>query len=264
LEHKPRQQVDDVAAELTRLRQQVDELRKSVRARNDFIAIAAHELRNPMTPIVGVAELAFVAAKNAADTCPPRVTALLEQLQHLVHDYVKRATRLLDVSRLDTDNLQLQPSPVDLSRLMHAIAQRYEVTAAHQRCRLERHIEDGINGVCDPLAVEQVVENLLSNALKFGPGKPVVLRLWLDGSAAWLEVRDQGIGMSADQQGRIFGRFEQVITNHRGSGFGIGLWVANRLTAAMNGRITVSSRLGEGSAFTVMLPLSLPDTDKDA
>jgi two-component system, OmpR family, sensor kinase len=217
-----------------------------------------------MTPIVGVAELAFIAARNAQDTCPPRVMALLERLQHLVHDYIKRATRLLDVSRVETGNLQLQPSAIDLSGLVRAIVQRYEVAAAHQRCRLDHDIAEGIGGVWDPLAVEQVVDNLLSNALKFGQGKPVILRLWSAGGAAWLELRDQGVGMSPDQQGRIFGQFEQVITNHRGSGFGIGLWVANRLAAAMNGRITVSSRLGEGSTFTVVFPLSLSDTDQDA
>jgi len=265
LNDKPRQQMpDDVAAELTSLRRQVDELRQAVRARDDFIVIAAHELRNPMTPIVGVAELAFMAARNAQDTCPPRIMALMERLQHLVYEYIKRATRLLDVSRVEAGNLQLQPSPIDLSSLVRAIVQRYEVTAAHQRCRLAHDIAEGICGAWDPLAVEQVVENLLSNALKFGQGKPVVLRFWSADGAAWVEVRDQGVGMSPDQQRRIFGRFEQIMTNHRGVGFGIGLWVANRLAAAMNGRITVSSRLGEGSTFTVMFPLALPDTDQDA
>jgi two-component system OmpR family sensor kinase len=262
LEDKPRQQAsNDVASELDNLRREVEELRQSVRARDDFIVIAAHELRNPMTPIVGVAELALVAARKAEGTCPPRVMALLERLQDLVHDYIKRATRLLDISRVEAGNVELKPSAIDLSELVLAIAQRYEVAAAHQRCRLEHHIEQGIDGVWDTLAVEQVVENLLSNAIKFGQGEPVTVRLRSEGGMAVLEVRDRGIGMSPEQQGRIFGRFEQVMTHHDGSRFGVGLWVANRLAAAMNGRITVSSRPGEGSAFTVMFPLSSPDTD---
>ena len=114
----------------------------------------------------------------------------------------------------------------------------------------------------DRLAVEQVVENLLSNALKFGAGQPVTLRLRSDGRSARLDVQDRGIGMSPDQQARIFGRFEQIVAQHRGSGFGVGLWVANRLVAAMGGRIAVSSRPGEGSTFTVTLPLSPPDQDR--
>ncbi len=90
----------DVAAELAELRQEVAELRQAVRARDDFIAIAAHELRNPMTPILGVAELALAAAQASKGSCPPRVTVLLERMQLLVLDFIKRSTRLLDVSRI--------------------------------------------------------------------------------------------------------------------------------------------------------------------
>src|SRR6516162_5981488 len=96
---------EDELSELAELRELVDSLRRSVRARDDFIAIAAHELRNPMTPIVGAAELALIAARRAEGKCPPRVIILLERLQRLVQDYVRRATRLLDVNRLETGNL---------------------------------------------------------------------------------------------------------------------------------------------------------------
>jgi two-component system, OmpR family, sensor kinase len=112
--------------------------------------------------------------------------------------------------------------------------------------------------------VEQVVDNLVSNAVKFGAGKPVTVRLRSDGRAACLEVRDSGIGMSVDQQERIFGRFEQIVARHDGSGFGLGLWIASRLVAAMDGRITVSSRPGEGSSFAVMLPLVATGQESDA
>ena len=78
-----------------------------------------------------------------------------------------------------------------------------------------------------------------------------------------LEVRDQGIGMSPEQQGRIFGRFEQLMTNHRDGGFGIGLWVASRMVSAMGGHMTVSSRPGHGTSFTVTLPLTRTDRDPE-
>ena len=113
----------------------------------------------------------------------------------------------------------------------------------------------------DPLAAEQVVENLLSNALKFGTGRPVTLRLRMEGQSARLDVQDRGIGMAPDQQARLFGRFEQLVDQHRSGGFGIGLWFANRLVAAMGGGIAVSSRVGEGSTFTVTLPLASPEPD---
>jgi two-component system OmpR family sensor kinase len=250
-------------SELARLRQQVDELRELVRARDDFIAIAAHELRNPMTPVIGVAELALAAARKADGTCPPRVIELLERLEGLVQNYVKRATRLLDISRVEAGKLQLEPVVTDLSSLVLSVAHRYEAEAAHKGCVLEPDIHGGIKAVCDPLAVEQVIENLLSNALKFGAGKPVGLRLRSDNCSAYFEVRDRGIGMSADQQERVFGRFEQVVANHSAGGFGLGLWISCHLVEAMNGKITISSQLGHGSTFHVALPLR-PANDRSA
>jgi two-component system, OmpR family, sensor kinase len=256
--------LDDVASELADLRRQVEELHQAVRARNDFISIAAHELRNPMTPLLGVAELALAAARAADGTCPPRVTSLLERMQLIVQDYVRRATRLLDVSRIEAGNLRLEPAVTDVSTLMRALAQRYDIPAARGRSVIEIDLMDGVVAVCDPLAVEQVAENLLSNALKFGLGKPVTLRLCLDddGCTVRLEVEDRGLGMDPDQQKRIFGRFEQIMSQHRGSGFGVGLWVANQLISAMKGRIIVVSHLGEGSTFIVTFPLS-PRTEPD-
>lgn len=253
---------NDAASELAGLREQVEALREALRARDDFIAIAAHELRNPMTPLSGLTELALAAARRAGGTCPPRVAALLERLQQAVQEYIGRATRLLDVSRIEAGNLPLEPRSIDLSQLVLSIVRKYEVAAAHQRCHLKPDIDKGIGGLLDPLAVEQVVENLLSNALKFGAAKPVGVRLRSEGQRARLDVQDHGIGISPEQQSRIFGRFEQIIAHHRGSGFGVGLWVANRLVSAMDGRITVSSRPGEGSTFTVTLPLSPPILDR--
>ena len=169
---------------------------------------------------------------------------------------MKRATRLLDVTRIEAGKIQLEPRATDLSNLVVSIAQRYEANAAHKGCVLEADINAGVTAVCDPLAVEQVIENLLSNALKFGAGKPVHLGLRSDAHSACFEVHDRGIGMSEDQQECAFGRFEQVVGNNQSTGgFGLGLWISCRLVEAMNGKLTVSSRLGDGSTFKVMLPL---------
>lgn len=249
-------------SELADLRRQLAELRQAVCARDDFIAIAAHELRNPMTALVGVAELAIAAARAEPDTCPPRITALLERMQLITQDFIQRSTRLLDVSRIATGNLRLEPSATDLSALVLSTVRKYEVAAARVRSPVELDIQADITGVWDRLAVEQVTENLLSNALKFGAGKPVAVRLRSQGDIASLDVQDRGIGMSPDQQARLFGRFEQVVAQHRGSGFGVGLWLANHLIMAMGGRIAVSSHPGEGSTFTVTFPLAPPSLER--
>jgi signal transduction histidine kinase len=207
---------------------------------------------------MAAAELGLKAALDSERICPPRVTGLLERMELLARNFIQRSTRLLDVGQIEAGNLRLAPSRTDLSALVLSVAQSYEIAATHGRSRLELDVQTGVVAVVDRLAVEQVVKNLLSNALKFGMGQPVTFRLRADDDSAWLEVQDRGVGMSPDQQKRIFGRFEQVVAQHRGSGFGVGLWVTDRLVAAMGGRITVSSRLGEGSTFTVTLPLAPP------
>ena len=257
LDERTRPQMSDEAPlEGADLRRQLETLREAIRARDDFIVIAAHELRNPMTPILGFTELALGIARKPDTACDPQLTALLERLQQAVQDYTGRATRLLDVSRIEAGNLQLEQKWIDLSNLLLAIAEKYRVAAAHQGCRLDSDIGAGVSAWLDPLAVEEAVENLLSNALKFGAPKPVLLRLRSDRHSAQIDVRDHGIGISSEQQRCIFGRFEQVVAHHRGNGFGVGLWVAGRLVSAMNGQITVSSVPQEGSTFTIELPLS--------
>jgi two-component system OmpR family sensor kinase len=173
------------------------------------------------------------------------------------------ATRLLDVSRIEAGNLRLEPTATDLSSLVRSIAQKHEVLASRHGSSLQLEVEGGIAGLLDAIAVEQVIDNLLSNALKFGVGKPVTVRLRSDGRAAQLEVQDCGVGMPADQQERVFGCFEQILTERRGGGFGVGLWVANRLVGAMGGRITISSCIGEGSTFAVALPLAPPQVGSE-
>lgn len=253
------------AAETTieELRREVAELRREVCARDEFIAIAAHELRNPMTPLLGVAGLALATARAAGPDCPPRLTMLLERMQLLTQDFIARSTRLLDVTRIEAGNLRLDVSPTDFSDVARSVAQKYEMAAARAGSDLELDIQDGVTGVWDRLAVEQVTENLLSNALKFGAGKPVTLRLRANGDAASLDVRDRGIGMDAEHLARIFGKFEQIVADHKGGGFGVGLWVSQHLVTAMGGRIAVASRPGDGATFTVTLPLSPPSPGQD-
>ncbi len=251
--YQPKQPVN-AAAEVSQLHQEVERLRQAVQARDNFIVIAAHELRNPMTSLMGLTELALKVARET-DPCLPRLISLLERLETGSADYVRRATRLLEVSRIEAGNFHLQPTATDLSQLVRSVAQRYEVTAAQQNCPFECAIEPGIGGMWDTMGIEQILENLLSNAFKFGAGRPVVLRLRSDPASACLEVCDRGIGISAEQQARIFERFEQMVSNYRGNGFGIGLWVTNRLVSAMEGTIAVCSRPGEGTTFTVTLPL---------
>jgi signal transduction histidine kinase len=247
---------DDPSASAEELGAAVAELRAAVRARDDFIAIAAHELRNPMTPIAGQVQLVLAAARRGG--APPAVVAGLERLELAVRHYVRRATTLLDVSRASSGQLRLEPAPCDLSALVRETAEGYAALAERAGCALELDVQDGVCGVHDRLAVEQILDNLLTNALKFGAGRPVTVGLAAAaggaGGAVVLTVRDRGAGIPEADLARVFGRFEQAVGQRRHGGFGIGLWLVHRLVGAMGGTIAVESRAGEGATFVVRLP----------
>lgn len=246
------------AASAEELRAAVAELRAAVRARDDFIAIAAHELRNPMTPIAGQVQLLLAAARRGG--APPRLVSGLERLEVSVRRYVRRATTLLDISRASSGQLRLEPAAVDVSALVRETAQGYALLAARAGCALRLDVPEGVAATLDRLAVEQVLDNLLSNALKFGAGKPIDVGLAADGAGLALTVRDHGAGLPEADRARVFGRFEQAVGQRRHGGFGIGLWLVQRLVDAMGGGVSVESRPGQGATFVVRLPLSLAGT----
>ena len=233
----------------------IEELREAVRARDEFVAIAAHELRNPMTPILMQVHNLLAAARNPRRCRPEVLAPRLELLEHAVREFVRRSTTLLDVSRVAAGNLRIELTEVDLSRVVRDAVDRAGIAARMARSRLEADLQEGVIGTWDRLALEQVAENLLSNALKFGAGKPVAVTLHADARAARLAIRDRGIGISEEDRARIFARFERAVTRREHGGFGIGLWLANQLVTAMGGAIAVESAPGEGTTFTVTLPL---------
>ena len=229
-------------------------LREAVRARDEFVAIAAHELRNPMTPIL-LQVGALLAAARSPRRCRPEVLVpRLEALERAVEEFVRRATTLLDVSRVAAGNLRLEPAAVDLTGVVRGVVDRASVAARRARSHLEADLQEGVVGTLDRLAVEQVAENLLSNAIKFGAGRPVRVALRADGRTARLVVRDQGVGIPEADRARVFQRFERAVTRREHGGFGIGLWLANQLVTAMGGAIAVEGAPGEGTTFTVTLP----------
>lgn len=236
----------------TELRALVDELRAQLQAREDFIAVAAHELRNPMTPLL--AQVQHLLRQARRDDSDPGLIKGLERLELFTLHYIRRASTLLEISRLNAGLLHLEPSEVDLSALVEETIAAYEQMAQRSHCELQAEIERGIAGTWDPLALEQVFDNILSNALKYGFGRPITIRLARDGGLIRLTVSDQGPGISPEDQARVFERFEQAVGQRRHGGFGVGLWLARQLVEAMGGRIIVESREGEGSTFSVLIP----------
>src|ERR1700712_5962713 len=200
----------------------IEELREAVRARDESVAIAAHELRNPMTPIlmqVGI----LLATARSPDRCRPDViTPRLELLEVAVTEFVRRSTTLLDVSRIAAGNVRIEVAEVNLSALIRGVVSRTAVAAQRARCRLDEELQEGVVGMWDPLALEQGAENLLTNPTKFGAGHPLAVILRSDRQTAKLIIRDEGIGISEEDRARIFRRFERAVTRREHGGLGVG------------------------------------------
>lgn len=241
---------------LSELRRRNAELAEAVCARDQFISIAAHELRNPMAAMfLRVQQLSKIVRSGAADK-HERTVCELERLDQLMEHYVKRATVLLDVSRVASGKIALHPTRVDFSAMLREEVEDLMSAARHVGSPLKSEIADGVCGVWDRLAIEQITDNILSNAIKFGAGSPVEISLASDGAMATFSVRDHGIGISKLDQARIFERFERALTAQQHSGFGVGLWLVRELVDAMSGRIDIVSAAGAGSTFTIALPLA--------
>ncbi|MCP3102531.1 ATP-binding protein [Myxococcus sp. K15C18031901] len=217
----------------------------------ELIGVAAHDLGNPLNTLH-----LLLRRLRREDATPEKVREGLSLAMKQTQRLGQLLLNLLDVSWLSSERLVLDVSPVDLADLVHEVVERFSEQAHENGCKLVLDAELGLVGQWDRLRLDRVVTNLLSNALKFGRGHPVEVRAERSGPAgARVVVRDFGPGIAPESQRRIFERFEQVPSAGRHAGFGLGLYIVRQLVDAHGGTIHVESMPGEGSTFTVELPL---------
>jgi two-component system, OmpR family, sensor kinase len=244
-----------------RLIAEVARLTAAVEARDTFLVVAAHELRNPMTPIIGRIQILARAARRP-DFQVERLVQGLDAIEWLIARYLKRANVLLDVSRITSGKLSLDLVPVDVCEVAREVIENF--SPLRQRAGSDLTLDLPSEPVVvsgDRLAIEEILDNLVSNALKYGANKPILLRVGLDDEqhCAVIRISDNGSGISADDQARIFERFERAVQpGEHLSGFGVGLWIVRQLCQAMEGSVRVDSTPGQGSTFSVALPLQSP------
>jgi PAS domain S-box-containing protein len=244
------------------------EAREAVHARDEFLSIASHELRTPLTSLY--MQLQLLERSLRAGTSTKDANASPEKIRERVGLSLRQAQRLgalidrlLDLSRIANGRLNLETEPTDLHEVTMEISRRFadEARYAQSELRIETEGEIPLTGQWDQLRIEQAVTNLVTNALKYGAGKPVTLRLARRDAWAVLSVSDQGIGIAPRDQARIFERFERAVSHNNISGLGMGLFITREIAEAHGGRIEVESRPGAGSTFSLWLPLvSSPQT----
>jgi signal transduction histidine kinase len=228
-------------------------LREAVAARDAFIATAGHELRNPMSAILlNVTHMVF-RSQHAPDT-PAWLLERLGALDRQAKNFVRRATTLLDVSRLTAGRMPLVRELVALDGIVREVEKDLAAEAERAGCQVELSLDQDVLGHWDRTALEQIAGNLLSNAIKYGAGRPVQVLVQAEAGVASLSVRDHGIGIADEDRERIFRRFERAVSWAERPGFGVGLWIARQLAVAHGGDIAVESLPGAGSIFTATLP----------
>jgi two-component system OmpR family sensor kinase len=233
-----------------------EELQAAIRARDEFIAIASHELRNPMSSVLlHVQGLRLASERQGTIVDLPKRLAMLEQR---IKAFINRATTFLDVTRLSAGAYHLESEPVTLDEAVKVAVEDVSGQAEHAGCPLQTDMQGGIVGHWDRLAIIQITTNLLSNAIKFGMARPIEISVWADDRDAFLRVVDQGMGMTQADQQRVFAKFERAVRRQQHGGFGLGLWIVRQLVEKMAGNIAFKSVPGQGSTFTVRLPLREP------
>jgi signal transduction histidine kinase len=230
---------------------------QAVRIRDEFLTIASHELKTPLTSLALQADSLIAGA--ARGQVPAGVAHKAEVIRRNVDRLARLISNLLDLSRIGAGRMVLEREQVDLGEVVREVLSRFDDEAARAGCHLRLEGDASVVGRWDRLRLDQVVTNLVSNAVKYGPGRPITITLREERERAVLSVRDEGIGIPTEAQQRIFERFERAVPARHYGGFGLGLWIVRRIVEALGGTITVESEPGQGALFVVVLEREAKD-----
>ncbi|WNG60008.1 AAA family ATPase [Archangium gephyra] len=231
------------------------ESQDAIRLREDFLSVASHELNTPLTSL----RLAVQGLHRSTQGSP---TPAMARSLRIIDQQAKRLatlnSELFDVSGLQEGKLELHLENVDLEELIREVAEQFDSALTRVECPLYLHFEGVVRGRWDRSRLEQVVTHLLSNASKFGVGKPIHVSAERVGEHVRLVVRDHGIGIEPEQLPTIFERLKRGVSAKKYGGLGLGLHIVCEIVTRLGGTIHVETKVGEGSSFTVELPCAGP------
>lgn len=238
-----------------RIQRRTVELEHALQSRDEFLSIASHELKTPLTSLklqLQMTELNLNSKQSFdREQCVQAVSLSLRQvesLSRLVED-------LLDISRIRSGKFNLDVQPVNLSHLIKSITEKFKGHMDKVGSKLVLDLQEGVNGKWDPQRLEQIFTNLISNALKYAPGSPIQIKTTADCKNAVISILDAGPGIPQDKLNSIFERFERASEAHSVSGLGLGLYIVKKIVEAFEGKIHVKSEIGKFTEFKVEIPL---------
>jgi len=233
----------------------LEELRDAVRARDEFLSVASHELRTPITTLtLQIDGLSRMLHDQLPIAVPDKMSRRLDVTRRQVDRLAALVSTLIDVSRITSGRVQVARQLADLVELIRVVAERFGEDALRSGSSLRFERPGPIWGNFDVSRIDQVLTNLVANAIRYGRGRPIVVGATSVGQTARFWVQDQGIGIAPEHQARIFQRYERAAPSTNYAGLGLGLWISRQLVEAMGGTIGVRSEAAAGSTFTVEIP----------
>jgi two-component system, LuxR family, sensor kinase FixL len=225
-----------------------------VRERDEFLSIASHELRTPVTALQLQLQMLQRAAERGRMEFPVAMAGKMDALERQTRRIAVLVNELLDVSRMRLGRLELKLEELDLAEVTRETVSQLEQEGARSGSTIVLQSKGPAPGKWDRMRLEQVITNLLTNAIKFGQGNVITVEVDGDADRARLAVRDRGIGIARDDQQRVFQRFERAVPAQHFGGLGLGLYIARQIVEAHGGTIQLESAPGSGTTFLVELP----------
>ena len=236
-------------------------VQQAVKSRDEFLSIASHELKTPLTSLILQLQLTKRNINPAEGTAPTpsKLATIFDASERQALRIAGLVEDLMDVSRIQSGRFKLEPEPANLSETTKEIIARFELQLAKAKCVVSTDIESNVVGEIDVGRFKQILDNLISNAVKYAPGSSLAVCLRTQGRLAILTVQDAGPGIEPEMRSKIFERFERANVTKAVTGLGLGLYIVKEIVTAHNGQVVLESFLGKGSKFTVMLPLEVMD-----
>lgn len=241
---------------LIRAQEELKRTADAVQIRDEFISAASHELKTPITSLqmkleIMLREYRRTDRKGIDDA---RLTKIVESSLQQTRRLTAMIDNMLDVTRIAAEKLKLNLEPVEITALVRALVTQFSEDLKAAKCDPILHVDSPVWGVWDRGRIEQVMSNLMNNAMKYGAGKPIEFKITATSDKARISIQDHGIGIEKDFMNDLFARFERSDTVEKIRGNGLGLWISKKIIEAHKGNIIVESDLGKGSTFIVELP----------
>lgn len=256
-----KEKVKELKEKMETMENENSSLRQEIRSRDEFLSIASHELKTPLTSMLLQTQHALHSIRNVS-LAQFSIESLLKMLE-TVENQTKRLSRmindLLNISLITTGNLNLEYEKVDLNTLVGNVIEEFSNRLKRDNIQISFHEENVLEGSWDKLRMEQAITNLLSNAIRYGEGKPIQVNIKKYYNNTRITVADHGIGINKTTQKKIFDLFERGVSQDTHKGLGVGLFITKQIVDAHHGNLTVDSREGSGSTFTIEVPIFPPE-----